>query len=788
MMLLKGSMNMNKGLGIHCMTLRTKLLISFLAIVLIIVLFTLYIVQSATFKHSTGLLKSNAEISTAVMRDHIREEAKVLQESATNLAKDFSLKQLILSADTDLESLNVAMQNFATRFQAEQFVVTEQNGDVLSASDRFSQIKSLDVERLSENGITWLEVDNRVYLAKSVAVKNTPRSRTAMAWLVFAKPASILIDQELQLTTMDVSLLRKFNSSFTFVASTYDQDVIQEFSAVDFLKTAELQDSYLPSDHYIYLVSEIGQTNLSPIYLKLSTIESNAYLSYYSLLGRLIGLLIVVSIIALAAAMLISNSITQPIMTLVKLTQDIQQGLHVKKFPQKSTTEVNTLSNAIGSMQSAIIKRENEIERLAFIDGVTMLPNRNRFIQKLDLQISEHPKSPFSVVLIDIDRFKEINDTIGHSAGDKLLSMVGERLRGGCRENLFIARLGGNEFAVIDTNDGLTEQLMDEIANMFNSPFIIDSLTLDINVSIGGARYDQHGAVPSDLLQAADIALHSSKDSHKPYVLYHSELNTFSLQRLRLMSELKDSLAEGQLSLYYQPKMALVDDSIHSVECLIRWIHPEHGFIPPDEFIPLAEQTGAIRHVTGWALRQAAMQHAQWRKQNMDIAMAVNISAVDLSDLSLPYTVSALLSEFDMTPDKLILEVTESAVMAEPEVAINALNMLSRMGIKLSIDDFGTGFSSMAQLKKMPVDEIKIDKAFVLELASNTEDQVMVKTLIAMAQNLDLSTVAEGVENQESVELLRAMGCSTAQGFHLSRPLPDKDITPWLEKANCQTC
>jgi diguanylate cyclase (GGDEF)-like protein len=391
-------------------------------------------------------------------------------------------------------------------------------------------------------------------------------------------------------------------------------------------------------------------------------------------------------------------------------------------------------------------------------------------------------------VLIDIDRFKEINDTIGHNAGDVLLAMVGDRLQGNRGEELFIARLGGNEFAVIDVSNGAIEQLMDELTDLFNRPFIVESLTLDINVSIGGASYHEHGAVLSDLLQAADIALHSSKDSHHPHVLYNEELDTFSLQRLRLMSELKDSLASGQLSLYFQPKMALSDDSIHSVECLIRWIHPEHGFIPPDEFIPLAEQTGAIRHITDWVLRQATIQHAEWRKLNLDIAMAVNISAVDLTDLSLPHKVSALLSEFDMMPDRIILEVTESAVMADPEIAINALNMLSHMGIKLSIDDFGTGFSSMAQLKKMPVDEIKIDKAFVLELATNTEDQVMVKTLIAMAENLDLSTVAEGVENQPSVDLLRTMGCSTAQGFHLSRPLPEEDITPWLQTASCRSC
>ena len=780
---------MIKRLGFNSMSLRSKLLVSFLAIVLIIVLFTLYIVQNATFKHSTGLLKTNAEISSTVITEHIRDVANVLHSSAGNLVTNHSIKKLILSADTDQKSLVVAMRNFKDRFAVDEFVVVEQGDLVLATSSGFSDIKNIDINAISEEGITWLNHNGNAYLAKAVAIKNTPRSRNAMAWLVFAIQAKNLINDDLtRLTTMDISLISEVDSSLTFIASTYPSAVVEEFSKVSIVPKPELQDSYFESGHYIYLISDIGGNDSLRVHVKLSTIEENAYLSYYDLLGRLIGLLIVVSIIALTAAMLIANSITKPILTLVNLTQEIRQGVQVKKLPMQSTTEVNTLSNAIDTMQSAIIKREREIERLAFIDSVTMLPNRNRFIQTLEQQIENQPDIPFSVVLLDIDRFKEINDTIGHNIGDRLLSLVGERLRSGCKENLFIARLGGNEFAIIDVSDGNTEKLMDEIATLFNNSFKIDSLSLDINVSIGGATYKQQGAETSDLMQAADIALHSSKDSHHPYVLYHSDLNTFSLQRLRLMSELKDALNIGQLSLYYQPKMALANDKIQSVECLIRWIHPEHGFIPPDEFIPLAEQTGAIRYVTSWALRQAAMQYAEWRKHNLDIAMAVNISAVDLTDLSLPYTVSALLSEFEMTPDKFIIEVTESAVMSDPQIAINALNMLSRMGIKLSIDDFGTGFSSMAQLKKMPVDEIKIDKAFVLDLATNSEDQVMVKTLIAMAENLGLSTVAEGVENQESVELLRSMGCSTAQGYHLSRPLPAKDITPWLEKANCETC
>ncbi len=771
------------------MALRTKLLISFLSIVVVIVVFTLYIVQTATFRHSTGLLQTYAQVSTTVIKEHLREEANALAESATTMSNNHSVKRLILRADTDIESLQVAMQNFADRFEADEFAVVGDAQELFTHSNGFASFDVSGTESLSQPGVTWITVNNEIYLAKSVGVKNTPRSRNPMAWLVFAKNARSLINEELmRLTTMGVSLLLDNGEQTQFIASSYSDAIINEFSGVDLSASPALKDSYLPSDHYIYLISESGQKEAANILLMLSTVESNAYLSYYSLLGRLSGLLVVVSVIAFGAALLIANGITNPISQLVALTEKIRLGEKIEYFPVQSTSEINTLSSAISTMQQGIIKREREIERLAFYDSVTMLPNRNSFIKHLASIISEQPDRAFSVILVDINRFKEINDTIGHATGDKLLVQVGERLRGGCRENLFIARLGGDEFALIDHNDGNTAQLMDELASLFHSPFVLDSLVLDIDVAIGGATYKAHGQQPSELMQAADIALNHCKDTHHSYALYEPALNTFSLQRLRLMSELKDALEAGQLSLYYQPKLNLSLDRIESVECLIRWIHPEHGFIPPDEFIPLAEQTGAIRHVTKWALEKALTQHAEWRQQGLDIAMAVNISAVDLSDLSLPHTVSALLSTHKIEPEKLVLEVTESAVMSDPEIAINALNMLSRMNIKISIDDFGTGFSSMAQLKKMPVDEIKIDKAFVLELATNSEDQVMVKTLIAMAQNLGLSTVAEGVENAESVELLKTMGCSTAQGFHLSRPQPSQDITPWLHEANCNTC
>ena len=388
--------------------------------------------------------------------------------------------------------------------------------------------------------------------------------------------------------------------------------------------------------------------------------------------------------------------------------------------------------------------------------------------------------------MLDIDRFKDINDTVGHETGDLLIQQIAKRIAAFDEVPAFLARLGGDEFGMVlkfEGNQNL-ESLVHRIACIFDQPFSISGLVLDVDCSIGASVFPDDAATSSGLMQCADIALYSCKGTHHHYAIYKPELNKHSVQRLNLMSELKGALQEGQLQLYYQPKLSLQAQKITSVECLIRWIHPEHGFIPPDEFIPLAEQTGAIRHVTHWGLRTALQQQKQWRQQGHNLTVAVNISAIDLIDMALPTFVSNLLSEFGSEPDMLTLEVTESAIMADPESALSALNTLKRMGIKLSIDDFGTGYSSMAQLKGMPVHELKIDKAFVLELAKSQDDKVMVNTMVSLAKNLSLETVAEGVEDEETLDYLREIGCTKAQGFHLSRPLPADQFDEWLTGFN----
>jgi len=324
------------------------------------------------------------------------------------------------------------------------------------------------------------------------------------------------------------------------------------------------------------------------------------------------------------------------------------------------------------------------------------------------------------------------------------------------------------------------EVLVEPVIKVFEQFFEINNIQLDVSASMGIAMYPEDSDKADGLMQFADIALYVCKDKHNSYELYNQKLNTHSILRLNLMSELRGSLENGHLQLHYQPQIEISTNQVKSIECLVRWQHPEHGFIYPDDFIPLAEQTGNIRYLTKWAIEEALKQYNKLKENGFNIHMAVNISAIDLTDSDLVDFVKEALTEHNVEPKMLMLEVTESAIMSDPEKAITALNKLKNMGVQLSIDDFGTGYSSMEQLKRTPVNELKIDKSFVLELISSNEDAIIVKSITDLAHNLGLSVVAEGVENKQSLEILNKIGIETAQGYFISKAIHTDEFLPWL--------
>jgi diguanylate cyclase (GGDEF)-like protein/PAS domain S-box-containing protein len=432
------------------------------------------------------------------------------------------------------------------------------------------------------------------------------------------------------------------------------------------------------------------------------------------------------------------------------------------------------------------LKRQAELNRhQALHDSLTGLPNRVLFRERIEhaLRCAEREGEQIAVLLMDLDRFKEVNDALGHHAGDALLMEVGRRLPEVLRASDTVARLGGDEFGMLLLGPGGAEgvvPLVERIHRALQAPVVVSDLPLEIEASIGVAMYPADGLDSETLLRRADVAMYSAKEANLPCAFFDEASHHQDPTRLTLVAQLRRALEERELVLHYQPKAILEGSEITSVEALVRWEHPERGLLAPDEFIGLAERTGLIRPLTLYVIDQALRQCRAWQAEGLELSVAVNLSARNLLDFEFPARVEELLERWQVERGRLELEITESTMLADPARTKLILDRLSGMGVRLSIDDFGTGYSSLAYLKRLPVDEIKIDRSFVMNMTHDEDDAVIVRSTIDLGRNLGLEVVAEGVETVEAWERLKALGCTIAQGYYLSPPVAPEKLSEWL--------
>ncbi len=422
---------------------------------------------------------------------------------------------------------------------------------------------------------------------------------------------------------------------------------------------------------------------------------------------------------------------------------------------------------------------------LALHDVLTGLPNRALFHDRatVALQAAARDRGGFALVLVDLDRFKEVNDTLGHHNGDALLRLVGDRLVAALRGIDTVARLGGDEFGLVlpgSADEAAAVAALERVRKAVGADVELEGLPLNIEASIGVAFYPAHGDDVDVLLQRADVAMYVAKESTLGTVVYDAEHDHYNPRRLALVGELRRALDRDELVLHYQPKTELATGAVNSVEALVRWRHPSRGLLYPDEFIPVAEQTGLIGPLTEWVLRAAVSQVVAWDDLAPDLGMAVNLSARSLHDPDLPDLVLGVLSEYGVPASRLLLEITETALVTDATRAAVVLARLADAGVRLSLDDFGRGYTSLAYLRRLPVTELKIDKTFVMEMDRSSEDAAIVRSVVELGHNLGLLVTAEGVENASVLSSLTDFGCDTGQGFFLSRPLDADALGDWL--------
>ena len=489
--------------------------------------------------------------------------------------------------------------------------------------------------------------------------------------------------------------------------------------------------------------------------------------------------------------------VTEHLDHLVKLQEDaIRNGTErahqAYEDARKLIWIIGVLASALGFLVAFLAiknatRQANRLQHQAMFDDLTGLPNRVLFQDRLQqaIPVSRRESQPFSLLALDLNGFKAVNDTLGHQYGDVLLKQVGERLRAASRESDTIARMGGDEFSFLlpATDAAGSKVFAQKILQALEASFDLKGKHVEIGASIGVAVFPEDGLDFESLARHADAAMYVAKRAHSGVEMYDSSKSSDDEYDFALRTELRLAIEHNELVLYFQPKISHATSRVSGLEALVRWQHPTRGMIPPDKFIPLAEQTGLIRPLTSWVLEHAISQCAQLHADGFELTMAVNLSTLNLKDPTLPSKITAALEKHRLDAKWLELEITESAVMDDTMRTVQVLADLDKLGTRISIDDYGTGYSSLSYFRKLPLDDLKIDKSFVIGMGKNHEDATIVRSTIEMGHELGLYVVAEGVEDRETWEKLTQLGCDAAQGYYMSRPLSSEDLLKWLRES-----
>lgn len=496
---------------------------------------------------------------------------------------------------------------------------------------------------------------------------------------------------------------------------------------------------------------------------------------------RLVWLITACAVVMSAAlAMLIARGIARPVQRAVMVAESIASGDYDRPVAPGRGREIGALMRALDVMRNSIVSRERRILKLAYIDELTQLPNRTRFLEVMEQALHN---GPFALFLMDIDRFGAINSALGHAVGDRLLTDIAQRLRSLVPARHFVARLGSDQFVILtdDSDRNAAGAFARSLLAGFRSPMTMDGQRLDVEARLGIVLFPTDGASISTLLRRADLAVALAKHRHQGIAFGSESAAEHPHEHLSLIGEMRDAIANNQFTTHFQPKMRLATHEIMGVEALLRWQHPDRGLVSPGAFIPFAEQTGFIREITPWLLRTVVKQASEWYRSGLELVTSVNLSTLDLINPALVTDVRQLLEETGLPARLLCLEITESALMDDPEAALRHLDDLAALGVKLSIDDYGSGQASLGYVQRLPVHELKIDRAFVSAVDQLPKNAAIVRSTILLCHELALSVVAEGAETPDEIAWLEENGCDIVQGYGIARPMPAAAFSDWLK-------
>ncbi|KZY36040.1 hypothetical protein A3752_04495 [Oleiphilus sp. HI0081] len=765
------------------LSLRKKILLSFLSLIIVSSIMTISAVLLATNNSVAEQAREKLVVGQKVFEQLLALRGNQLFESAEVLTSDFGFKAAVL--DQDRSTIGSVLDNHGARIGADLMMIASLEGDLIASTGKSQNFpfKHL-LSEAEENGglMQTVVLDGLPYQILMLPVLAPVTSAwTAVGFQIDDK----LARQLKELTTLEVSFSGWDSNERRFELSTLDE---QTNAA---MRVYETQGDWLhmtyQGESFLALVTSLVKADNYQVNAVLSTSLSLAIAKFSPLKIHILIIASVALLLSAFIAFIIARNITRPVNTLVSAAERISQGDYKGEidFDLFKKNEIGKLANSLSHMQRGIADREDKILYQVFHDTLTSLANRASIQEKIEtlLEQSDGDSDIFALMQVNVRHFKQVNTTFGYHIGDQLLISIAKRLSSLMGEDDSAARLGADEFLLLlkaDTEPEVSARA-NRILEAIIEPYQINELKLPIAFTSGVVLYPQHGQRTDELMRRVDIALNEANEQKLALLLYQPGSDEKHLKQTRLVNDLKEAIDQDSLCMFYQPKLELKQGKVTQVEALIRWIHPELGFISPEEFIGLAEQSGLMPPLTRWVIASVLREAAAWRTQGIDLKMAVNLSAYDLANDDLPDYVAQELEKNGLSTSSLILEVTESAMIDNPVQALKVLNQLRDQGIILAIDDYGTGYSSLSQLKDLPVDELKIDMAFVLKLDESKYDQAIVQSTIDMAHQLGLTVVAEGVENRASWALLETWGCDKLQGYYISRPQNSADFVTWFK-------
>jgi diguanylate cyclase (GGDEF)-like protein len=757
---------------------RHRILMLAVALVFTTQLVMLFPVLNLIERDSDAQADRTVGLAGALINEYMRNRTETQSRMVNVLVSDYPFRAVVSSGDE--ATIRSALRNHAGRVGASVAALLDLDGNVkvsVTADERvvptFPSGAFAAVGEDARHRI--IDIGGVPYQTVTVPV----RAPDIRAWVMLGFPIDYALMTELKgLTGLEVSFLSTSGVTPRIVGSTLPMESRPTALADLDPQRTNVQRTGTGAAAHVSLVRPFSEDD-KDVYVAMQLSESVAVASYRRVRNFLYAITGLSLLLAITGSFWLAKTVTRPVHDLAEAARRMREGVYNEPINIRRNDEFGELAGSFNAMQQAIADRERRIVHQAHHDSLSGLPNREAVVAQLRDAIERHEK--LAVVSLGLDRINGIVSSLGHRAGDEVVKLTAAALRSRLRETEVLGHLSAHEFVVGLPGRDAREAVewIEFQADALRAGVRVSSANISLQATGGVACFPEHSEDAAELCRRASSARSEALARHQTAAVYRLGQDDRSLQQIKIVGDFPRALREGELKLYVQPKIDLATNEICGAEALVRWQHPELGLLYPDAFIPAVEQAGSIAHLTRWVLREAVDRCGAWRNQGVILGVAVNISVDDLTDEYLPYFLLELTQKHHLAPHMLTLEVTESAIMHNVQKSLAVVNCIHELGFRLAIDDFGTGHSALSQLKRLPVDELKIDKSFVTR-NEDTKDDAILRATIDLAHELGLTIVAEGVEDDATLARIAAMGCEHAQGYGIGKPMPPEQFLPWL--------